>query len=516
MKEIWGKIGSIDRGAREIEEAVERAPPPLFSVPKRDRSLMAVQNPENWSACFRGCCKSDRLPLAVPQDEFSSNLMKIHDGPASTVFLGRFNDAPIAVKKPKLPTKAEIDRYHVELRLMASLSHPNIVTLCGARAFPPNYYLLFPYQENGSVSALIHEQGWRPTWQAVLRLLRETACAMTYIHSKGYVHRDIKPSNILIGADWVARLADFGLAEEETVLRESLQAAIYSTEDAEGKQVKGRYISGGAVAPSGGFQKQHMVGTMQYMAPEVLMRQVPGYAADAYAFGVTACEIATGVLPYSDRARNVALAHTVLDMSYNEADLIKAIASEHLRPVLPAVHDDGDASTRNVNADVVEGLSRLIESCWDPNPVARLDFAAVENHLDAIIIEYRSAHKLAPDQPLEPVWRPPSSERHANNAAAQAAAADLAQHEWPESRFPSKFPPMMATTTTAASTEASSRILNAGVFSTCGARGVDKMEDRHVVINNLCGIEGAHLVAVFDGEEGVDFYACHLILSHGT
>lgn len=98
--------------------------------------------------------------------------------------------------------QAEIDRYHVELRLMISLSHPNILTLCGARAFPPEYFLLFPFQENGSVTTLIHEQGWRPTWQAVLRLLRETACAMTYIHSQGYVHRDIKPSNILLGADW--------------------------------------------------------------------------------------------------------------------------------------------------------------------------------------------------------------------------------------------------------------------------------------------------------------------------
>lgn len=42
---------------------------------------------------------------------------------------------------------------------------------------------------------------------------------------------------------------------------------------------------------------------------------------------VLLCEAATGVVPYSDRARNVALAHTVLDMSYNEADLAKAIAS---------------------------------------------------------------------------------------------------------------------------------------------------------------------------------------------
>jgi serine/threonine protein kinase len=289
--------------------------------------------------------------------------------------------------------QADIDRYHVELRLMISLSHPNILTLCGARASPPEYFLLFPFQENGSVTTLIHEQGWRPTWQAVLRLLRETACAMTYIHAQGYVHRDIKPSNILLGADWVARLADFGLAEEEKVLRESLQAAIYSTEDAEGKQVTGRYIPGGGVAPSGGFQKQHMVGTVQYMAPEVLMRRVPGFTADVYAFGITACEATTGVVPYSDRARNVALAHTVLDMSYNEADLAKAIASEHLRPVLPVAAGDG---ANNVHAGVVAGLSRLIESCWGPDPAARPGFAAVEDSLDALAVRRLKLHELMP------------------------------------------------------------------------------------------------------------------------
>ena len=50
------------------------------------------------------------------------------------------------------------------------------------------------------------------------------------------------------GTEWNGRY------ESEQVLRESLQAAIYSTEDAEGKQVTGRYIPGGGVAPSGGGQ----------------------------------------------------------------------------------------------------------------------------------------------------------------------------------------------------------------------------------------------------------------------
>ena len=89
-------------------------------------------------------------------------------------------------------------------------------------------------------------------------------------------------------------------------------------------------------------------------------------------------------------------------------------------------------------------------------------------------------------------------------------STDLARHEWPDpgpdGRYPSKFPPM--TTAVAAPSGAADadgdapppRTLNAGVFSTCGARGPDKMEDRHVVARNINGIEGAHLVGVFDGK----------------
>jgi serine/threonine protein kinase len=204
---------------------------------------------------------------------------------------------------------------------MLELRHPNILTLCGARAHPPEYYLLFPFQENGSVSSLIHDRGWRPSASAVVTLLAQVAAAMAYVHSRGYVHRDLKPSNVLLGADWVARLCDFGLAEDEAELRASLQAAVYSEEDAEGKTVAGRYLVPAsdnnkthakthASAPSGGFQKQHMVGTLAYMAPEVLMRRVPSFPADAYAFGVSASEALTRVVPVRrPRAERRARAH---------------------------------------------------------------------------------------------------------------------------------------------------------------------------------------------------------------
>ena len=336
--------------------------------------------------------------------------------------------------------QAEIDRYHVELRLMLELRHPNILTLCGARAHPPEYYLLFPFQENGSVASLIHDRGWRPSASAVVTLLAQVAAAMAYVHSRGYVHRDIKPSNVLLGADWVARLCDFGLAEDEAALRASLQAAVYSEEeDAEGrnKTVAGRVLPGGtsdkthakthrASAPSGGFQKQHMVGTLAYMAPEVLMRRVPSFPADAYAFGVFSSEALTRVVPYADRERNVALAHTVLDLSYNEQDLAKAIASEGLRPSLPTA--EALASGRfgdEADADAIRYASRLCERCWAREPGERPTFAAIEAEVASIRSAFRIAKGLRPDAPLEPRWVAPSAETVAARETSAAGRAEV-------------------------------------------------------------------------------------------
>ena len=79
-----------------------------FTMPSPGRradgsDAMAVD--DTWTACFRDCCRSGDVNLAVPKHEFAGNLRQIHDGPASAVYLGRFGDKAIAVKKPKLPTK---------------------------------------------------------------------------------------------------------------------------------------------------------------------------------------------------------------------------------------------------------------------------------------------------------------------------------------------------------------------------------------------------------------------------
>ena len=208
---------------------------------------------------------------------------------------------------------------------------------------------------------------------------------------------------------------------------------------------------------------------------------------------ITAAETTTGVLPFADRARNVALAHTVLDMSYNEADLAKAIASEGLRPSLPTGTEEGSAASAST-------LSESVERCWRLDPNDRPTFVDVQKELDAIATAYMKSTGISS---LRRVWRPPSVARDAAHATATAATADLLHHEWVASGseqafLPGTYPPRFPPHTNPR------RVVNAGVFSTCGARGADKMEDRHVVINQLDGIAGAHFIGVFDGHRGYE------------
>ncbi|OUS43127.1 Serine/threonine protein phosphatase [Ostreococcus tauri] len=396
--------------------------------------------PDDGNACFRGCCRGtdavrvDHVVRAASGPSSSDARVArgdvLYHGPLSTVFYGRFGARAIAIKRPKLRTTRELDRYHAELRMMLTLEHENVVRAVGASAKPPNYELFYEFMDNGAATEAMYAHGWTPTWQAVLRLAREVASGMAYLHRSGVVHRDVKPSNILLDRVWTAKIADFGLAERESDLRASLQHAIYSTEDAEGRaRLAGKWIAGERGAPSGGFQKEHMVGSMLYMAPEVLMRRVSTYGADVYAYGITICEIATGTVPFSD------------------------------------------------------------PRAWGPDERSRPSIAALSEKIDAVIGTYCAERGLSD---VSAVWLPPAASRSEQASAAEAVLREPLDWQTSECAFA---PPTPEARKVAAE-------FTAGVFATAGARGADKMEDRHVIAHGVGGVPHAHLIAVFDGHRG--------------
>ena len=167
---------------------------------------------------------------------------------------------------------------------------------------------------------------------------------------------------------------------------------------------------------SPGFQKQHMVGTVTYMPPEVLMRRVPGFSADAYAFGVSACEVATGIAPYSDRERNVALAHTIMDLSLQRGRPGQGDRGENLRPSLPSETAEGSKNasaaaspSARVAAVAADGVSRLAAACWAPDASARPSFGDVQKDLDDDRRRVQESRGSRRRRRREPRWSPPTA-----------------------------------------------------------------------------------------------------------
>ena len=172
---------------------------------------------------------------------------------------------------------AFLARFRREGRLQASLDHPHVVTVFDAGESDHGLYLALQLVEGATLATLMHERAL-DAGRAVA-LLSQVAGALDAAHDRGLVHRDVKPQNVLVGASDDAYLGDFGL----TAL-------------------------GGA---DGVTATGSLVGTISYLAPEVIRgaRAVP--ASDRYAFAAMAFECLTGTVVYPRRTEAAILfAHT--------------------------------------------------------------------------------------------------------------------------------------------------------------------------------------------------------------
>ncbi|MGI8429353.1 MAG: serine/threonine-protein kinase [Solirubrobacteraceae bacterium] len=149
------------------------------------------------------------------------------------------------------------ERFAREARAAASVAHPNIVPVYDYGQQGERPFLVMEYVPGGSLAAAIsnrNPEALDPTAVAV-QLLDALEC----IHEAGLLHRDVKPANILLDVSGRARLTDFGIAQ--------LQDATSLT------------------------QTGMVLGTLRYLAPEIVAGGKPGPAADLYAAGVVLREL---------------------------------------------------------------------------------------------------------------------------------------------------------------------------------------------------------------------------------
>ncbi|KAJ0042619.1 hypothetical protein Pint_18436 [Pistacia integerrima] len=424
------------------------------------------------NTCIRGCCSSISIPLHLPPSSYTL-LSPIARGAESVVYEAALDGRKVAVKKPILSTSEDLDKFHKELQLLCKLDHPGLAKMVAAHAKPPNYMFFFEFYESRNLSEKLHVEEWSPSVDQVLMIAVQLAKALQYLHDLGIVHRDVKPANVLLDRNLCPHLADFGLAEYQR----NLQAVSIENWRSSGK-------------PTGGFHKKNMVGTLIYMAPEILKKEVHTEKSDVYSFGILINELLTGVIPYTD-LRAEAQAHTVLEMNYTEQQLTAAVVSEGLRPVLAGLEWDVPAS-----------LLSLIQSCWDSNPQNRPYFSDIVKELD-LVLEHRKSlmeedlitgktsvsydDKLMNGIDSVPTYQESInwSVQGENSSKRVSHAADSDTRIWLESANDglTYFP-----------------VLSWGSFATCGRR--ETMEDTHFLIPRMCNEKDIHVFGIFDGHRG--------------
>ncbi|KAJ9675197.1 hypothetical protein PVL29_024228 [Vitis rotundifolia] len=178
----------------------------------------------------------------------------------------------IAVKKlwPKKSGELpERDLFSAEVTTLGSIRHKNIVRLLGCCDNGRTRLLLFDYISNGSFAGLLHEKRVFLDWDARYKIILGAAHGLTYLHHDcipPIVHRDIKANNILVGPQFEAFLADFGLAK-----------LVGSSDSSEASNT--------------------VAGSYGYIAPEYGYSLRITEKSDVYSYGIVLLEALTGMEP---------------------------------------------------------------------------------------------------------------------------------------------------------------------------------------------------------------------------
>lgn len=146
-----------------------------------------------------------------------SDSQQLGTGAYGTVYAGKLsNDRLVAIKKIKHRDEDSIEQVMNEIKLLSSVSHPNLVRLLGFCIERGEQILVYEFMANGTLSQhLQRKRGPALPWTVRLSIATETAKAIAYLHSALHppiYHRDIKSSNILLDYSYNSKVADFGLS----------------------------------------------------------------------------------------------------------------------------------------------------------------------------------------------------------------------------------------------------------------------------------------------------------------
>jgi len=234
-----------------------------------------------------------------------------------------------------------------ELSIHHKLRHPNVVMLIGYIR-EPHFSLVTEFMPRGSLFDIIYSHQHSSFLSEFLTLFRisfDVAKGLSYLHFCNIIHRDLKPGNILIDINWCAKLADFGISrlDDKNMTRTIL-------------------------------------GTVSYLAPEVIRDCTFSFSSDIFSYGVVLCELVSQESPFPETGWASEITDKIL---------------EGERPSIPQA--------------CFPIFRLLIEKCWHQNSAERptiQDIIRYFQQSDSTNSSFESI-KLGQEQEITELFNPP-------------------------------------------------------------------------------------------------------------
>jgi serine/threonine-protein kinase len=170
-----------------------------------------------------------------------------------------------------------IERFQREARAAARTSHPQVVNVFDVGVADGTAYLVMEYVPGATLRDLLRRRGPLPEREA-LDLAARLADGLVAAHRAGVIHRDIKPANVLLDADGRVKIADFGIARDDSATSTATTTSV--------------------------------MGSVHYMSPEQAQGHAVDPRTDVYSLGAVLFELLTGVTPFpGDSTVAVAVQH---------------------------------------------------------------------------------------------------------------------------------------------------------------------------------------------------------------
>ncbi|MGB7490757.1 MAG: protein kinase [Thermoanaerobaculia bacterium] len=289
----------------------------------------------------------------------------------------------LKVLPPELATSQErLERFQREAESLASLNHPNIVTIHTVEEDGGVRFLTMEWVDGQTLAELVGKGGI--PLERIFEIATPLADALAVAHSKGVVHRDLKPGNVMVTDDGRVKVLDFGLAkllEEEPDLVATEMATEALTRD--------------GIA----------MGTIPYMSPEQVQGKAVDHRSDIFSLGIVLYEMSTGKLPFEGET---------------SADLISSI-----------LRDNPDSVT-DLRLELPRHFGRIIRHCLEKDPQRRYQSALdVRNEIEGLQKEVASCEvPVSSMSAATPVAGPGGSRKWLTLAALVAATAVVGGLVW--------------------------------------------------------------------------------------